>query len=68
MTVRPRPHRPSFAPVCEESDACKAWARDGRGVVGACRCSGHYRAIVEGVANGGPLLPNIEIVDRLRPA
>ena len=57
---------PSFEPVCEESDDCKLWARDGRGPVGACKCSGHYRSIKEGVADGGPLLPNIEIVDLLQ--
>ena len=57
---------PSFEPVCRESEACKDWGRVGRGVIGACKCSGHYRAIVEGVATGGPLLPTIEIVDRLK--
>jgi hypothetical protein len=48
---------PSFEPVCEESDACKAAASAQHGPQGVCKCSGH--------SNGGPLLPNLEIVDEL---
>jgi hypothetical protein len=51
---------PSFEPVCEESEECRrevsqnqyAWTP------GVCKCSGH--------SNGGPLLPNIEMVDVLQ--
>lgn len=46
---------PSFDPVCEESDECKKAATLGGGQPGVCKCSGH--------SNGGPLLPNLEIVD-----
>merc|ERR1740129_2288504 len=49
---------PSFEPVCQESEACRAAATYGGGPRGACRCSGH--------SNGGPLLPNLEMVDRVR--
>ena len=54
---------PQFAPVCDESDECKAmmsqgnWA-SGFGSAGTCKCSGF--------SNGGPLLPNLEVVDRVR--
>jgi len=55
---------PGFEPVCEESDACKYWASGCiPGIscptpVGVCRCSGY--------SNGGPLLPNLEIVDSIK--
>jgi len=49
---------PSFEPVCEESAACKAAASAQHGPQGVCKCSGH--------SNGGPLLPNLEIVDELK--
>jgi len=51
---------PAFEPVCEESDACKAWASGLGGGQGVCRCTGY--------SNGGeaPLLPNVEIVDVLK--
>ena len=51
---------PSFAPVCNESQACKDYARGGGfgPRTGVCRCSGH--------SNGGPLLPNLEMVDLLQ--
>lgn len=49
---------PSFEPVCEESDACKAAATLGHGTQGVCRCSGN--------SNGGVLLPNLEMVDNVR--
>ena len=51
---------PSFEPVCNESQACKDYARGGGfgPGQGVCKCSGH--------SNGGPLLPNIEMVDLLR--
>ena len=51
---------PSFAPVCNESQACKDYARGGGfgPRTGVCKCSGH--------SNGGPLLPNIEMVDLLQ--
>jgi len=50
---------PSFEPVCEESDECKLAVLTGRtsGVAGICKCSGH--------SNGGPLLPNLEVVDNV---
>ena len=54
---------PQFAPVCDESDECRAmmsqgnWA-SGFGSAGTCKCSGF--------SNGGPLLPNLEVVDRVR--
>lgn len=40
-----------------ESPACLASAMGG-GEQGVCRCSGH--------SNGGPLLPNLEVVDVLK--
>eukprot|EP00040_Diaphanoeca_grandis_P025237 m.139565 g.139565 ORF g.139565 m.139565 type:complete len:437 (-) comp30067_c0_seq1:381-1691(-) len=46
---------PSFQPVCDESEACKQAATQGHGQPGVCKCSGH--------SNGGPLLPNLEMVD-----
>ena len=57
---------PGFAPICEESEACRAYfsggydlaADFGDAVQGVCRCSGW--------SNGGPLLPNLEIIDNLR--
>ena len=50
---------PSFAPVCEESEACKAGFAHALGApTGTCRCSGY--------SNVGPLLPNLEIVDEVR--
>lgn len=49
---------PSFDPVCDESEACRAAATAGHGTQGVCRCSGH--------SNGGPLLPNLEMVDTVR--
>ena len=48
----------NFEPVCEESAACQAALSAGSGAAGVCKCSGW--------SNGGPLLPNLEIVDRLR--
>lgn len=53
---------PQFEPVCDESVECLHAAR-GMGVdlhtaTGVCKCSGY--------ANGGPLLPNLEIVDQVR--
>jgi len=47
-----------FEPVCEESDECRAHFTTGRGEQGVCRCSGY--------SNGGPLLPNLEIVDLVK--
>lgn len=49
---------PSFEPLCEESQECKEAATRGAGKAGVCRCSGH--------SNGGPLLPNLEIVDLVK--
>lgn len=49
---------PSFQPVCEESDECRRYASGYGGDFGACRCSGH--------SNGGPLLPNLVVVDSIR--
>mmetsp|Transcript_70784 Transcript_70784/g.170957 ORF Transcript_70784/g.170957 Transcript_70784/m.170957 type:complete len:466 (+) Transcript_70784:80-1477(+) len=51
---------PSFEPLCSESEACRGYQVHGGGAPGehACRCSGH--------SNGGPLLPNLEMVDRVR--
>jgi len=48
---------PSFAPVCEESEECRKYATVAtfQETPGVCKCSGH--------SNGGPLLPNLEIVD-----
>lgn len=48
---------PSFEPVCEESEECKKAATMQHGKPGVCKCSGH--------SNLGPLLPNIEIVDKI---
>lgn len=51
---------PSFEPVCDESDECKRAATlgwDYRGPPGVCKCTGH--------SNGGPLLPNLEMVDKV---
>ena len=44
--------------MCEESDACRAAVSSGVWSAGVCRCSGH--------SNGGPLLPNVEMVDTLQ--
>ena len=56
---------PTFAPVCEESAECiHAYsvafgaALHDPSIAGRCKCSGY--------SNGGPLLPNLEIVDRVR--
>ena len=49
---------PMFDPVCEESKECLASFSGGTAKAGICRCSGF--------SNGGPLLPNVEIVDNLR--
>lgn len=50
---------PQFQPVCEESEECIRGFSEGLGArQGACKCSGY--------SNGGPLLPNLEIVDRVR--
>jgi hypothetical protein len=54
---------PQFEPVCQESEACIDATRKGlQGVAfqpqGVCRCSGY--------SNGGPLLPNVEMVDTVR--
>ena len=46
---------PSFEPVCEESEACKQALSWSVWHPGVCKCSGH--------SNGGPLLPNLEMVD-----
>jgi len=49
---------PSFEPVCEELESCKRYATGYGGGPGSCLCSGH--------SNGGPLLPNLEVVDNVR--
>ena len=49
---------PSFEPACQESTACIEALKTGRWTPGVCKCSGH--------ANGGPLLPNLEMVDLLQ--
>merc|ERR1712032_698700 len=49
---------PLFEPVCEESQACKDAVMYGGGQEGVCRCTGH--------SNGGPLLPNVEMVDNVK--
>ena len=60
---------PQFEPVCQESKACIDTIRKqafsfnhfhGRVIppVGTCRCSSF--------SNGGPLLPNVEMVDTVR--
>ena len=58
---------PSFEPICEESEECKALA-DPKNVKNAsyssCRCSGHSNA----ANKNGPyiLAPNLEIVDSIK--
>jgi len=52
----------TFEPICTESAECKALMNtnqyeDPKMRAGACRCSGF--------SNGGPLLPNLEVVDRV---
>ena len=49
-----------FEPVCEESEACLRTYTTGPWIEkpGVCKCSGF--------SNGGPLLPNLEIVDLVR--
>jgi hypothetical protein len=52
---------PSFEPVCEETEKCKRMASQYQGydwTPGTCKCSGFSGA-------GGPLLPNLEIVDQI---
>ena len=52
---------PGFQPLCEESEACIRLYTQGAFNVkheGVCKCSGF--------SNGGPLLPNLEIVDRVQ--
>ena len=56
---------PQFEPVCQESEACIDAVRfnrlhggAGNPPVGTCRCSTF--------SNGGPLLPNVEMVDTVR--
>ena len=54
---------PQFEPVCQESEACIDSTRKGlEGILfkpqGVCRCSGY--------SNGGPLLPNVEMVNTVR--
>jgi len=52
---------PTFEPYCQESAECRAYQVETGGFgskPGICRCSGH--------SNGGPLLPNLEIVDKVR--
>ena len=48
---------PSFEPVCDELESCRIAASSGRSKPGDCLCSGH--------SNGGPLLPNLEMVDQV---
>ena len=48
----------NFKPACEESADCLEALTRGSGPAGVCKCSGW--------SNGGPLLPNLEIVDRLQ--
>ena len=51
----------SFEPVCEESKECIdvfTTSNQGGDKQGLCRCSGY--------SNGGPLLPNVEIVDLIK--
>lgn len=48
---------PTFRPVCDESAACVRGYSTGGAAQGECRCSGW--------SNGGPLLPNVEVVDRV---
>jgi len=52
---------PQFEPYCTESRECAEYFTTfsfGPGQAGVCKCSGY--------SNGGPLLPNLEIVDRVR--
>jgi len=49
---------PQFDPLCHESQACADYFTTGKGEQGVCKCSGF--------SNGGPLLPNLEIVDSLQ--
>ena len=50
---------PQFPTVCQESDECLAGYSNGKGSPqGSCKCSGY--------SNGGPLLPNLEIVDNVQ--
>ena len=51
---------PGFEPVCEESEECTKTYTAGpfdSKQQGVCKCTGF--------SNGGPLLPNLEIVDRV---
>lgn len=53
---------PSFQPVCNETELCKKTVSQYQGydwTPGTCKCSGFGGA-------GGPLLPNLEIVDLLQ--
>ena len=51
---------PTFEPVCEESAACIAgYSRwPALAPMGSCKCSGY--------SNGGPLLPNLEVIDMVK--
>ena len=50
---------PGFEPLCAESEECiRGYSTGKGGKPGVCRCSGY--------SNGGPLLPSVEIVDRVR--
>jgi hypothetical protein len=54
---------PQFEPVCNESSECiegfsKSKGYSGLAPQGTCKCSGF--------SNGGPLLPNLEIVDAVK--
>jgi len=49
---------PQFEPVCNESQACYDHFTTDKGGFGVCRCSGY--------SNLGPLLPNVEIVDKVK--
>ena len=54
---------PSFEPVCEETAECLrevSWNQGYAWTPGVCKCSGH--------SNGGPLLPNLEMVDQAAAA
>ena len=52
---------PSYAPVCQESEACLKGLSTFRDyeayAMGVCRCSGWSSG------SGSPLLPNLEVVD-----
>jgi hypothetical protein len=49
---------PEFSPVCNESQECVDFFSTGKGHgYGTCKCSGW--------SNNGPLLPNLEVVDRV---